>query len=561
MTNATESIEPAELPARPRWLADARFYEIYPQSFADSDGDGIGDIPGIISRLDYVRDLGCNALWLNPCYDSPFKDAGYDVRDYKKVAPRYGTNDDLVALFDAAHRRGMHVLLDLVPGHTSEEHDWFLASARPDPNSRTVVDGGTGRVENVSERYLWTDSWISGADGLPFIGGESERDGTYVLNFFKCQPALNYGFAHPKHGWQKPALGPDALATCEALLDVMRFWLDLGADGFRVDMADSLVKHDEEGKPFTIRTWRWMLSRIRSEFPQAAFVSEWGRPRESMAAGFDMDFYLDWRWGGNPNGYNLLLRNTDTPLRHEGDSSYFNADSGASIKPFLDEYLPQLAEAERAGGCFDLITCNHDTLRTAQRLTERELKLAYATLFTMPGTPFLYYGDEIGMRYRPIPAKEGGYVRTGSRTPMQWDATANLGFSSAPAENLYLPVDPSADAPTVAAQDADPDSLLCWVRAMLRTRGMVSALRADAGLRVIAAPEHGRLFAFERFDNASPSEGRVLVAVNPGRGEERFELPDGRGVVGDVLASLGEHRMERGSATMGPQSFAMWRLQ
>lgn len=564
MTNATEALEPAERTARPQWLADARFYEIYPQSFADSNGDGIGDIPGIIARLDYVRDLGCNAIWLNPCYDSPFKDAGYDVRDYKKVAPRYGTNSDLIALFDAAHQRGMRVLLDLVPGHTSEEHDWFRASARPDPESRTVVEGETGRVENVSERYLWTDSWIAGADSLPFIGGESERDGTYVLNFFKCQPALNYGFAHPKHSWQKPALGPDALATCEALLDVMRFWLSRGADGFRVDMADSLVKHDEDGKPFTIRTWRWMLSRIRSEFPQAAFVSEWGRPRESMAAGFDMDFYLDWRWGGNPNGYNLLLRNTDTPLLREGDASYFNADSGASIKPFLGEYLPQLAEAERAGGCFDLITCNHDTLRTAQRLSERELKLAYATLFAMPGAPFLYYGDEIGMRYRPIPTKEGGYVRTGSRTPMQWDATANLGFSSAPAERLYLPVDPSADAPTVAAQNADPDSLLCWVRTMLRLRGDTAALRADAGMRVVAAPEQGRLFAFERFDRfdqASESGGSVLVAVNPGRAEERFELPDGRGAVGDVLASLGTHRMERGSATLGPQSFAMWRLQ
>lgn len=541
---------------RPQWLDDARFYEIYPQSFADANGDGVGDIPGIISRLEYVRSLGCNAIWLNPCFDSPFKDAGYDVRDHTKVAERYGTEADLVALFDAAHERGMHVLLDLVPGHTSEEHAWFQASCRPERNARTV-DG-----DDVSERYIWTDCWISGGDGLPFVGGEAERDGTYILNFFKCQPALNYGFAHPQRPWQKPALGPEALATCEAMLDVMRFWLKRGADGFRVDMADSLVKHDDEDKPATIATWRWVFERIRAEFPEAVFVSEWGRPHESMAAGFDMDFYLDWRWDGNPNGYNLLLRNTDTPLDHANDRSYFNADSGASIAPFLDQYLPQLADVERAGGCFDLITCNHDTLRLAQRLTTRELKLAYATLFAMPGVPFLYYGDEIGMRYRPLPTKEGGYVRTGTRTPMQWDGSAaNCGFSDAPASALYLPVDPSPDAPSVAAQEGDPESLLNWVRAVLGMRAECPALGARTGLRVVAAPEDGRLFAFERFDEASGQ--RVLVAVNPGRGEEWCALDGGVDwSKADILVSLGECQVSRDAATLalGAQSFAMWRL-
>ena len=152
-------ISPSTHPC-PQWLSNAIFYEIYPQSFADSNGDGIGDIPGITAKLGYITDLGCNAIWLNPCFDSPFKDAGYDVRDYKKVAPRYGTNDDLAALFAAAHERGMHVILDLVPGHTSEEHEWFRHSAEVDRNE-------------YSDRYIWTDSWISGGDGLPFIGGET----------------------------------------------------------------------------------------------------------------------------------------------------------------------------------------------------------------------------------------------------------------------------------------------------------------------------------------------------------------------------------------------------
>ena len=132
----------------PEWLEKTVFYEIYPQTFYDSNGDGIGDIQGIIEKLDYVKGLGCNALWINPCFDSPFRDAGYDVRDYKKVAPRYGSNEDLFRLFDEAHRRNMRVLLDLVPGHTSEEHSWFTESKKVTPN------------DEFKNRYIWTDSWF-----------------------------------------------------------------------------------------------------------------------------------------------------------------------------------------------------------------------------------------------------------------------------------------------------------------------------------------------------------------------------------------------------------------
>lgn len=527
----------------PKWLDSAVFYEIYPQSFQDSNADGIGDIPGIIQRLDYIHNLGCNALWINPCFDSPFKDAGYDVRDYTMVAPRYGTNDDLVALFDEAHKRGMHVLLDLVPGHTSEEHAWFKASAQPDEHNRTV--GG----ESVSERYIWTNMWIANGDGLPFIGGEAERDGTYILNFFKCQPALNYGFAHPRRAWQKPALGPDAIATCDAMIDVMRFWLSRGADGFRVDMADSLVKQDDDGKPFTIKTWQYIFSKIRPEFPQAAFVSEWGRPYESLKAGFDMDFYLDWRWDGNPNGYNMLLRNTDTPLCHDNDASYFNADSGTAISDFLDQYVPQVRDAERYHGLFNLITCNHDTLRTAQRLTERERKLAYATLLMLPGAPFIYYGDELGMRYRPLTSKEGGYTRTGSRTPMQWDDGANLGFSQAAAEALYLPVDPAEDAPTVERAMANKDSLWHTIRSVLTLRADEPALHAYSGFDVLHG--EGRAFAFSR----SRGDERIVIAVNPGRGTEQVPV---EGLQGETLFAIGGPTFNADGGIMLPaQSFIM----
>ena len=198
----------------PEWLNDAVFYEIYPQSFYDSNGDGIGDLNGIALKLDYIRSLGCNALWINPCFDSPFKDAGYDVRDYCRV-----------------------------PGHTSEEHPWFLESGKAEPNA-------------LWGRYIWTDFWIKGIPNHPYIGGETPRDGTYMLNFFKCQPALNYGWREPTEPWQCGVNDPDALATRKALQEIIRFWLDRGCDGFRVDMADSLVKEDDADKSCTAAIWR-----------------------------------------------------------------------------------------------------------------------------------------------------------------------------------------------------------------------------------------------------------------------------------------------------------------
>lgn len=277
-----------------QWLKDAVFYEIYPQSFYDTNGDGIGDLKGIIEKLDYIKELGCNALWINPCFDSPFKDAGYDVRDYKLIAPRYGTNADAKALFETAHAKGIHVLLDLVPGHTSEEHAWFKESSKPEKNE-------------YSDRYIWTDSCFSAGDGMPFIGGETDRNGTYILNFFKCQPALNYGYGKCREKWQMPTDAPGPRATVEAVKDVMRFWLDMGCDGFRVDMASSLVKNDTHHKKYTCAIWRDIAAMLDKEYPEAALLSEWNQPRQSLKNGFDMDFMLEWQG----NGYSWLMRNYD----------------------------------------------------------------------------------------------------------------------------------------------------------------------------------------------------------------------------------------------------------
>ena len=507
------------------WLKDAVFYEIYPQSFYDTNGDGIGDINGIIEKLGYIKDLGCNALWINPCFDSPFKDAGYDVRDYKKVAPRYGTNEDLVRLFHTAHDMGIRVLLDLVPGHTSEEHEWFRMSQKADRNE-------------YSDRFIWTDFCFDAAAGFPYIGGESERSGTYVLNFFKCQPALNYGFFKVEQPWQLPANHPAATATREAIKDIMRFWLEKGCDGFRVDMASSLVKNDDEKKTGTSRIWRDVRRMLDLEFPDAAMVSEWSNPPLALRAGYDCDFCLN----VPGSGYSTLMRDYGN---HKGeDHSYFKKDAGGSIGRFLDEYLDWY-EDTKDKGYISMLTCNHDTIRPRYNLDERELKLAYATIFTLPGVPFLYYGDEIGMRYLDLPTKEGGYFRTGSRSPMQWDDSKNLGFSSGKKEDLYLPVDESEDAPTVAASEADPASLLHTVKEILSLRHSREDLQADASFKVICS-EDGKPFVFRR--------GETVVAVNPA-GSAKDVVAD----LGDVnvIYRIGSGSYADGKLTLGAQSFAV----
>jgi len=474
------------------WLNDAVFYEIYPQSFFDSNADGIGDIPGMTAKLDYVKSLGCNALWINPCFDSPFKDAGYDVRDYKKVAPRYGSNEDLVHFFEEAHKRGIRVLLDLVPCHTSEEHLWFRESCKEEPNE-------------YSQRFIWTDSCWEHPQDIPFVGGEAPRDGCYILSFFKCQPALNFGFGVPKAPWQQQAGSPDTLETREAIWDVMRFWLEKGCDGFRVDMAGALVKNDTPDRAYTQEVYRDFRKRLDEHFPEAALVAEWNTPDQALNCGFDMDFYLSWPG----NGYSYLMRNYSAAGKDgpEGpDTSYFKADSGSDPLPFLAEYLPAyLRTCGKGLWCF--ITCNHDTLRPRFNLSIEELKLAYSMIFTMPGAPFLYYGDEIGMRYRKLPNKEGGFNRTGSRSPMQWAKGENLGFSQGSPQDLYLPVDPAEDAPTVEAQEADPGSLLNYTRSLIALRHSQPELQAKSLFLPYFAQPGNRLFAYKR--------GSLLCAVNP----------------------------------------------
>lgn len=525
----------------PAWLKDAVFYEIYPQSFKDTNCDGIGDINGIIEKLDYIKDLGCNALWINPCFDSPFKDAGYDVRDYKKVAPRYGCNEDLYRLFGEAHNRGIHVLLDLVPGHTSEEHKWFLESKKAESNE-------------FSDRYVWTNGAFCGIGGHPYIGGEAERDGCYMLNFFKCQPALNYGFLNRTADWQFAPDHPACIATREAMKDIMRFWLDRGCDGFRVDMADSLVKEDDENKSATGAIWKNIREMLDKDYPEAAIVSEWSNPYQALKSGFHADFYLD----HHGNGYNTLIRDNETP---GGDHSFLKKDGKGDIMRFLIDYLPKYDDT-KDDGYISFITCNHDTPRARRTLGYDELKIAYALFLTLPGVPFIYYGDEIGMRYLDIPTKEGGFARTGSRTPMQWDNGKNLGFSDANPELLYLPQDPAEDAPTVEDQEKDPSSLLNEVKALIALRHANPALQADGSFEVVYAEKDQFPFVYRRENliiAINPSLKKASAAIQP---ETFVKKDDSSKTLSStkLLHSIGESKFDGNTLTLQPQSFAVYTL-
>ncbi|SEI66953.1 maltose alpha-D-glucosyltransferase/ alpha-amylase [Lachnospiraceae bacterium A10] len=513
----------------PKWLEDAVFYEIYPQSFKDTNGDGIGDIEGIIESLDYIRDLGCNALWINPWYDSPFKDAGYDVRDYYKVAPRYGTNMDAYRLFEVAHEKGIKVLLDLVPGHTSEEHVWFQESKKPEENT-------------FSNRYIWSDGAFCGIPNHLYISGESDRDGVYMLNFFKCQPALNYGWGEVKYSWQSACDSPEAMATREAMKDVMRFWLDHGCDGFRVDMADSLVKDDDYDKSHTQAIWRNVREMLDQEYPEAAMVSEWSNPYQAIPGGFHMDFYLD----HHGNGYNTLFRDYET---EGGDHSYFKCDAGGDIRRFLEDYLPKY-HATKNQGYISMFSCNHDTPRPKNSLSDEELKVAYAFLYTMPGVPFLYYGDEIGMRYQKLTSKEGGYQRTGSRTPMQWTDGENAGFSTCNPDRLYLPVDDGVDAPSVESQKKEEYSLYHVVKSVLALRHREKSLQADGSFEVVHAKK-AEPFVYRR--------GEIVCIVNPDSASAF--LPEYvAAMCGESLFTVGRAERNGSELAIGGQSFAAFRI-
>ena len=514
---------------KPGWLNSAVFYQIYPQSFCDSNGDGIGDINGIIGKLDYIKSLGCNAIWLNPCFVSPFNDAGYDVADYYKVAPRYGSNADLKRLFSVACKKGIRVCLDLVPGHTSIEHPWFKESCKAGENK-------------FSNRYIWTDSAWKGmpgdGSGIKAVNGYGERAGAFITNFFWSQPALNYGFANPapKEPWQLLPSHPDSQSTGKEIKRIMRYWLDMGASGFRVDMAGTLVKNDSSQKE-NIKFWQRVRRMLDKNYPDAVLISEWFNPAKAIEGGFHVDFAplhgkqsLLPMFRAEQNCYMNPAQLESTP-----PNSFFNKQGKGNAAGFLEGFMRHLKKI-RNRGYVGFYTGLHDTIRISVNRTQKELEFIYAFMFTVPGVPFIYYGDEIGMKYQNLPSKEGGYRRTGSRTPMQWTSGKNAGFSSGPGNQLYLPLGPDYRRLNVEVQEKNPRSLLNRVRKLTALRKQTPALQADAEfIPVYAEPDKYPLIYLR-----SAGRQKILVAVNPsGKSVKvKFELP-GVNNVGDKLIGRG----------------------
>ena len=513
----------ALLTSPPAWLADAVLYQIYPQSFADSNGDGVGDLPGLRARLDYLGELGVNTLWLSPLFASPFFDAGYDVSDYLRVAPRYGTEQDLVELVREAGQRGIRVLLDLVAGHTSDQHPWFRAST------------GVGAVdpddvpEQAADRYIWSEA--AEPPGPAWVRSPGTRPGYFLPNFYAVQPALNFGYARtdPAEPWRQPVDAPGPRANRAALREIMAYWFDRGVAGFRVDMAASLVK-DDPGRIETARLWGEMRAWLDRAYPDKVLISEWGDPKTSVPAGFHADFFL--HFVGRP--LRSLWGNAQGSHDPEWDTEpcYFAPEGEGGLGEFLAAW--QEADAAIDGnGHIALPTANHDFSRlTCGTRTRHMVAPAFAFLLTWPTLPVIYFGDEIGMRYLPgLPDKEGSQLgtqaRQGSRTPMQWTGSeANAGFSTAPAELLYLPLDPAPDRPTVADEAADPHSLLNRVRELIRLRAAHPELGAGGTVRVVHAGYPGVFVRAERY----------VVVVNPSARRETWTLPGDLCVRGPVLA-------------------------
>ena len=424
---------------------DLVFYEIYPTSFYDSNNDGIGDLKGIELKLDYVKELGCNAIWLNPFFKSPFFDGGYDVEDFYDVDPRFGTLDDFKSLIKTAHEKGIKIILDLVAGHASIKNKEFQKSAE-------------AKTNEYSDLFIWSDSVWEWNPNFRLMAGIYPRNGAFLVNFFAHQPAFNYGFNVIDRPWQMSYEDPKTYQAREYMLNVMRFWLGLGADGFRVDMADSLVKNDND-KQATIKVWQYMFSIVRKEYPNAYFVSEWCHPQRALYAGFDADFVLD-RWD---TFYHLMVRSNENTK----GTCLFNG--GDNLDLVINDMKWRFTEAKKHNAYLALVSGNHDTPRIADTLDFNKLKLFYLFQMSMPGTPFVYYGDELAMKTMPLDSKDGGYQRTGSRIPMIWNnSEKNHGFSHTNGET-YLPF---YDANKISVEDAikDKNSLYHFIKALIRLR-------------------------------------------------------------------------------------------
>lgn len=500
-------------------------YQVYPQSFADGDGDGMGDFDGLTARLDYLGWLGVDAVWVNPCFVSPMRDAGYDVADFDRVDPRYGGDDAFDRFAAAARSRGIAVVLDLVAGHTSDQHAWFRAAVRGD--------------DDAASRYVFS------ADESPgFVAVDGPRGGFYLPNFFAFQPALNFGYARPRDGepWRQPVDASGPRRNRDALVDIITGWYERGVEGFRVDMAASLVK-DDPGHVETGRLWSEVRTRLDRSHPGRVLISEWGDPKRAVPAGFDADFFL--QFGGDDDGMPLKsLWNNGAGTVHEAwerRTPWADASGEGDAGDFVAAWRAARAAIDASGsaGLVGLPTANHDFTRlVAGSRDASQVRPALLLALTWPALPSIYYGDEIGMRYLPgVGPLEGSslgphYERAGSRTPMAWgDVPAEWPPAG---ESSYLPQDLDPARPTVAGQLGASDSLLHFVRDAIALRRADPRLSARTEVDVLST---GAPFVFRR-------GGDLLVALNPSAqprevalsGGGRVLLGSGADLSGETLA-------------------------
>lgn len=517
------------------WYKNAVFYELYPRAFADGNGDGWGDFGGLLEHLDYLQWLGVDCVWLTPFFPSPLKDDGYDISSFYGIHPQYGTLEEFRLVVDEIHERGMKVIPDLVMNHTSEEHPWFRMARR-------------SRESRLRDFYVWSDTpdryagtRVIFCDTLDSNWSLDPVSGQYYWHrFFASQPDLNY----------------DSPRVQQAMLDIIKYWLDLGVDGFRVDAVPYLFEREGttcENLPETHAYLKRIRRYIDETFPGRVLLAEANQsPKDTLPYFGDGDeFHMGFHFPLMPRLYMALARQDNASII---DILNQTPDIPACCQwgSFLrnhDELTLEMVTPEDREFMWNFYAPERDqrlNMGIRRRLAplmgndRRKIALMYSMLYTLPGTPVLYYGDEIGMGDNlALPD------RNGVRTPMQWDASLNAGFSSCAPDALYSPV---IDDPVygyrqvnVQAQRADPASLLNQIRHLTHTFKRLPALSegrldwlADAPANSLCfwrASEDQRLFVLHNLSDAPVS----IPTAHLGLWAARNELTGQRVEIGATL--------------------------
>jgi maltose alpha-D-glucosyltransferase/alpha-amylase len=494
------------------WYKDAIIYELHVKAFADSNNDGIGDFKGLTQKLDYLQDLGINTIWLLPFYESPLRDDGYDIADYYKVHPNYGTVEDFKEFLDAAHQRGLRVLADLVINHTSDQNHWFQ-EARRSPDSP------------YRDYYVWSDTDDKYPDAR-IIFTDTERSNWtwdpvakqyYWHRFFSHQPDLN--FDNPK--------------VRQEILDVLKFWMDMGIDGFRADAVPYLFEREGtncENLPETHEFLKEIRRFVDEHYENRVLLAEANQwPSDLLPYFGDGDeFQMSFNFPLMPRIFMAVRKEERKPIMdiiNQLPQIPENCQWGIFLRNHDELTLEMVTDEERDYMYFEYASdsrmkINIGIRRRLAPLLEngrRRIELLNSLLFTLPGTPILYYGDELGMG-------DNIYLgdRDGVRTPMQWTSDRNAGFSRADPARLYSPVitDPvyGFQAINVEAQERSPSSLLRWMKRMiaLRKRNPVFG-RGDINF---LNPHNPKVLAYTRQFNGN----HVFIVNNLSRFVQPVEL-------------------------------------